>query len=221
MLGQAPPTPVLGTGHQVGPQCVSLHVPAGGRQVLIPGDGEGLEPPLVDVAGAGRLAVRMPSLRVRERQPAHEARELPIPLGPEHQVEVVRHHAVGKQPRPVAPDRLAEDTNEGVVVSRVLKDPQPAVGAIQGMIDDTAFGGSKRSSHPPKLTALQCHVNITVPDTLSVASWISLDFSPLDFSPEQGRRDRLLVSRSKHKRASVFRSLLIGGQAFLPAHLAG
>ena len=37
--------------------------------------GEALEAPLVQMAGAARVMVRVPALGVRDREPAHEVRE--------------------------------------------------------------------------------------------------------------------------------------------------
>ena len=56
----------------------------------------GLDAPLVEVPRAGRMAVRVPPLRVSEGQPAHEERQVAVSVGPEQEVEVIGHQAIAE-----------------------------------------------------------------------------------------------------------------------------
>ena len=84
--------------------------------------GEGLEPTLVEMAGAGGPVVGVPALGVRQREPAHEPGEVPIPAGPEQEVEVAGHQAVDEQPHVVTSDRLGQDPLECLVIVVGLED---------------------------------------------------------------------------------------------------
>ena len=61
---EASPWPVFRTPDKIGSQRVPLHVPADRQEMLVVLDGERLEPPLIDVAAARAVTMRVPSLRV-------------------------------------------------------------------------------------------------------------------------------------------------------------
>ena len=89
----------------------------------------------------------MPPLGVGQREPAHEPREVAVRPGPDHKMEVIPHHAEGEQPHLVARDRLGQDPLEGFEIAILGEDGQPCVGAIQTVVNESAFGGAQRSSH--------------------------------------------------------------------------
>ena len=60
---------------------------------------------------------------------------------------MVEHEAIGEEPDGVSGDGQVEDAGEGVVVIGVVEDGEPCVGAVEGVIDQPAFGGSWWSSH--------------------------------------------------------------------------
>lgn len=146
--GQTAPPPLFGPLHQVGTQGIALDVPRERVKMLVLRDGERLEAALIDVAAAGRVAVGVPALRVREGQPADELRQLAILPRPDDEVPVVGHHAVGQEPRPRPLDSLDEDSLKRLVVAVAVEDGHPRVGAVQHVIDVTTFGSSQRTAHP-------------------------------------------------------------------------
>lgn len=87
----------------------------------------------VEVAGAGGSAIGVPALGMGPGEPAHGGGKVGVSLGPEHEVELVRHHAGGKSPHhvPVArcPGRHTLAGGGGG------EDGQTVVGSIQGVVN--------------------------------------------------------------------------------------
>ena len=61
---------MLGALNQVGTQRMAFDVAADRLPVLVRCDGKGLEPTLVEMAGAGRVLVRVPAHAMGVREPA-------------------------------------------------------------------------------------------------------------------------------------------------------
>ena len=97
-------------------------------------DGERLEAALVDVAGAGRVAMGVPTLRVREGQPAGEAGEVVFFSWPNDQMPMVGHHAIREQPHAGPLDRFFEDVLESCVVCVVVKNRHPRIGTVENVV---------------------------------------------------------------------------------------
>jgi hypothetical protein len=95
------------TGRPAGAQQILLDVSQDGQQVLILLDGERLEPTLPDMS-AGVVAPQLAS-DVSRQVPMHPAAEIAVLVGPEREVEVIWHEAVG------------QDSHRGIVP----KPPQP------------------------------------------------------------------------------------------------
>jgi len=102
---------------------------------------EGLIPALAGVAARRRAVGGVPSLRVRDRQPAHELRQIAVAAPPEHQVPMVRHDAAGPNSHGRAGVGLFEGMLEELVVAVVLEQRPPGVGAVQHVRDDSACRG--------------------------------------------------------------------------------
>jgi hypothetical protein len=100
---------------------------------------ERLESALIEVAGAGRVVVSVPSLGVRHGEPAHELREVAIGARPEQEMEVVGHHAIGQQPHVITRDGLGEDSLECGVIPVGLKESQAGVAAVEDVINEAPF----------------------------------------------------------------------------------
>ena len=68
------------SSNQLSPQGVALDITTNGEEVLIRLDRKRLEPPLVEMASARRMAMGVPAhrMRMRKREPAQECRQLPI-----------------------------------------------------------------------------------------------------------------------------------------------
>lgn len=94
---QTGPPPFLSARDEARRQRVSFDVPTRPDRMAFGGERHCAESTLVDWAGAGRSMCFVPALRVRRRQPVHEARQLVARVGPQHQVPVVRHCRICQQ----------------------------------------------------------------------------------------------------------------------------
>jgi hypothetical protein len=94
---KAAPLPVLGALDEPGAQRVALDVSTDRDEVIVRLNGKGLESALVQVAAAHASAMRVPSLRVRHREPCHERRQAAILLRGKDQVPVRWHNAIREQ----------------------------------------------------------------------------------------------------------------------------
>jgi len=60
---------------------------------------------------------------------------------------VVGQHFVGHEPYVVPRDRLGQGAVKGRIIILVREDGEPGIGPVQGMIDQSAFGGAQGSPH--------------------------------------------------------------------------
>lgn len=74
--------------------------------------------------------------------PAHERGQVAILAGPEHEVQVVGHQAVGQQPHVIRYHGLREDALGGGIFLVAIENRRSGVGAVEGV---------NRSTHPPPL----------------------------------------------------------------------
>ena len=137
-LGKTRPRPLLSSLHQTGSERIPLDITANPEEMMVGRDGEGLEAPLIYVSGAGRSAPGVPTFAVGYSQPEHEGRQLPITRGPQHQVEVVRHEAIGETAHRHALLSLREKPQEGGVVSGLIKEAHPPYPPIENMKHQSA-----------------------------------------------------------------------------------
>lgn len=103
-----------------------------------------LEAALVQVPMPHRRVCLLPPLRVRQRQPAHELRELALLAWEEHQVPVIGHDAPVEDADRRALVRFDEHLLEGEEIIIFLEQTQAAVGAVQDVVDNSARGRSGR-----------------------------------------------------------------------------
>jgi len=136
---EAAPSPVLGPFHQARPQRVALDVTADGVKMLVALHRERLEPSLVQVPRAGGMMVGVPAPGVGHGQPPHEPGEIAVAVGPDHQMEMVGHRAVGEQPHVVPRHSLGRNPLERREIAVVVEDRQTRVGPVQHMINEAAF----------------------------------------------------------------------------------
>ena len=99
----------------------------------------------------GRAAGRVPSTRVRHRQPLHELRQVAVAAGPDHQVPVVGHHAIRQRPHRHTPVSLLQRVLEQRVVRRILKQRQPGIRSVQDVTDQSTRLRPCGSRHPANL----------------------------------------------------------------------
>jgi hypothetical protein len=122
----------------------------------------------------------VPPLRVGERQPTDELRQLAILPRPDDEVPVIRHETVREQPSPGPLDRFGEDVLERFVIPILFKDGHPRVGAVQHVINVPTLSGSTRASHAPKLPNSHTPVKKTVPDTFSGQFEMAMFFQKIE-----------------------------------------
>jgi hypothetical protein len=105
------------------------------------------------------MPVGVPTLGVRQRQPTHERGKISILARPNHQVPMIRHHAIGQQTHLHSPHRVGEDLLERFVVFRLVKDAHPGIGPVQHVVHQPAGNNSFCSSHAAILRNTPLRVN--------------------------------------------------------------
>ena len=91
---QTRPTPVFGTFHQPGAECIPLDVSTYAQDMSVRFNRDGLKPSLVHWTRPRCLMDRMPSLSVRAGEPMHESRELTTGVRPYDQMPVRGHGGI-------------------------------------------------------------------------------------------------------------------------------
>ncbi len=81
----------------------------------------------------------VPALRVRLAQPADETRQGAIGLGPQHEVPVIGHQAVGQHTHRHLLLGLDENAEEGVEVGGLVQEGSAGVAPIEHVVDVAAF----------------------------------------------------------------------------------
>ena len=158
-LRKTAPSPVLSLCHESRAEGITLDVPRDREIMGVVLDGKGLKSALIEVSRSGGLVLGVPPLGMGERKPTHEAREVVVGAGPDDQVEVIGHDAVGEEPNGDSLVGLGQDVYEGVVVASVLKKSEASVRSVQNMVNEAALGGAKLSGHDPSLTNQNRNVN--------------------------------------------------------------
>jgi len=93
------------------------------------------------------FAAQMPSANVCRGQPLHERAEGPVLLGPEHQVPMIRHKAVGQDAHRHALDGVDHDAFEQLEIRVVIEDPPPGVGPVERMKDNPTRSDTSSARH--------------------------------------------------------------------------
>ena len=75
---------------------------------------------------------------VRGHQPVHPAAQLAILAGPDGQVEVVGHEAVGQDAHRGADSSLGHHFEEGVIILGSMKDRGPGVPPVKDVVGVTS-----------------------------------------------------------------------------------
>ncbi|QDV51343.1 hypothetical protein Enr17x_33990 [Gimesia fumaroli] len=90
-------SPIFGLLDQIGCERIPFYIPAHRIEVLVILNRKRFESSLVNVTGAGALAMGVPALGVGEREPACEAGELTVFTEMNDQMPMVRHHSITEQ----------------------------------------------------------------------------------------------------------------------------
>ena len=79
-------------------------------------------------------------------------------------MEVIPHHAAGEQPHVVERNGLGQDPLKGLEVVILGEDGEPSIGAIQTVVNESAFDGTQGSSHDAEFNEEVGKCQETVPD---------------------------------------------------------
>ena len=82
----------------------------------------------------------MPALRMRQCQPVHEIRERAVFAGQQHQMPMVGQDTLSQDGAWAVLHGLGQDMFERLVVAGFLEDRQPAIAAVEHMIDRAHWG---------------------------------------------------------------------------------
>lgn len=133
--------------NQVSAQRVPLDIPRHRVKMFVFLNRKRFESALIDVPIADGMPVRVPPLRMGQRQPPDKPRQFSVLARPHDQMPVIWHKAVGQQPRVDAFDGLGQDFLEGIVICLAFEQVHPRIPAVKNMINVPAIGGSVRPSH--------------------------------------------------------------------------
>jgi hypothetical protein len=84
---------------------------------------------------------------VRGEEPAHEVAELAVLTGPERQVEMVGHQAIGEQTDGHALAGFPDEREEGGVIAVLAEDPLAAIAPVEDVVAIAADGGARGAWH--------------------------------------------------------------------------
>lgn len=103
-------------------------------------DGEGAEAALINVATA--VIMLVVAADMSGEQPHHVGAEIAVVAGPEGEVEMVGHQAIGEQTHGEAFSRLAQQFDEGGEVAVFLEDGASGVAAVEDVVAVAALASS-------------------------------------------------------------------------------
>ena len=145
--GRAAPLPILRVRHQARSQWIPLDIPAEDQEVPVTLHGDRLESALVDGTPALASVCPPPALRVGACQPMHETREAVVGFGPDDEVPVIRHDAVGEDSHPEAHGCLGDESEEVTVIVGRMEDDRVLDGAVENVKDESSRRAARASGH--------------------------------------------------------------------------
>jgi len=123
---QTRPAPILGSGDQTLPQCVSLDIPAHAPYGHILLHRNSLESSLIHGAPTARAVSSIPPIRMRALEPMHAPRKFFNAFANNNKVPVIRHQAVRDYFHFEPKECFANDSDErGVIRISLEKDRAP------------------------------------------------------------------------------------------------
>jgi hypothetical protein len=144
---QARPRPAFGPLHQSGRQGIAFDVAANGEEVFVFFNGKGLKAALVKRPGTAAVVVRVPTHGMRQGQPMQELGQFAVLMGPDNEVEVIGHEAIGQQAHGHFVLGLAQDALEGGVVAVLMEDGGACYGMVEDVVDETTGSSAWSSGH--------------------------------------------------------------------------
>ena len=149
----ARPEPILCLFDESGPHGIPLHIPHHGVEVALGVDCRRLVPRLVHGAAALRSSPSSEVARMDHRQPPDEQRHLLIRFGPEREMPMVGHQAVGQHSDGRSLQRADQERAEGQVLTEVLEQKLALDGPVDDVEDDSGTAGDDSCGHdapPPR-----------------------------------------------------------------------
>src|SRR5688572_1088301 len=110
-----------------------------------------LEATLIQMAGARRVIMGMPTHGVRVCQPAEKIGQLMVGLRSQYEMPMIGHHAIREDADWDALVGFLENTLEGFIVGVFLEQRQPRHRPIQGMVHVPSRRISRTARHRLKL----------------------------------------------------------------------
>ena len=107
--------------------------------------GKTLEPSLIKRSIADAPTSNPPSHGMRVRQPAEKRGQLAIFLGPNHEVPMVGHDAIGQNSKRMALASLDHDALERFVIEVIAEQLNPPDSPIENVINQSARCNSRFS----------------------------------------------------------------------------
>ena len=101
----------------------------------------------------------VPAHGMRVGQPANEGGQLAVLSRPQHQVPVVGHDTIGKEPGRMLLQGQGQNAFERFIIAVLLKERQTRHGSIKDVIDETTRGNAGFARHGPKLAREGAVVN--------------------------------------------------------------
>lgn len=115
--------------------------------MLIGLDRKGFEAALIDRACSRGVVMGMPTLGMRDGDPAEDFRKFPVQPGPEEEMPMIRHEAIGGNADLGLGVGLGENLFKGGVVSGFLEERESSDPTIQDVIGKVAGGKAWTARH--------------------------------------------------------------------------
>lgn len=96
----------------------------------------------------------MVTAHVRGQKPLHETAQVTVSMGPEHEMNVIRHEAVGEHPHREPFAGGGQELHEGIVIGVLVKDLGAGVTAVDDVVTDPTDRGPGRARHEASVAEL-------------------------------------------------------------------
>jgi hypothetical protein len=140
------PAPLLRSFDQPCTHRIPFDVTTDRQHILSGFDGKGLEASLIDMPFSYAVSMLMPPLRMREGQPIHEARKIPVLSGPDDEMPVIRHDTVGQESHCCSRTGLNQHPFKRRIIAIVIEQRPAGIRSVQDVVDDV--GGAALNGRP-------------------------------------------------------------------------
>jgi len=144
---EARPLPAFRLCDQLRSERIAFDIACDGEEMLIGLDRKGFEAALIDRACSGGVVMGMPALRMRDGDPTEDFRKFPVLPGPEEEMPMIRHEAIGGNADLGLGVGLGENLFKGGVISGCLKERESSDTTIQDVIGKISGGEAWTAWH--------------------------------------------------------------------------